>query len=109
MSEVEVGENANGSSIRLKVKSADYEINRPALVLLLMGAAGGLVTVIWPLAPKRLLGFVPLGIVLMIGAWLLVASRVRSAGPREFLENVAEIAEEVDEVDEPPSAIEPTS
>lgn len=93
LADVEVVEDATGCTIHLRSQSTDYEVNRPALVLLVMGAVGGLVTVIVPFAPIRLLGFLPLGIVMMIGAWLLVASRLRYDDPKEFLEVVAEIAE----------------
>lgn len=101
LSDVEVVEDATGCTIHLRSQSTDYHVNRPALVLLVMGAVGGLVTVIVPLAPEQLIQFLPLGIVMMIGAWLLVASRLRYDGPKEFLEVVAEIAEENLEVDVP--------
>ena len=55
---------------------------------------GGISAVLWPLFPERLLPFVPLGLVMAIGAWLLIVSRLRSAGPQDFLDTVAELAEE---------------
>ena len=99
LSDVEVTETGSGSSIRLHVESLDYRVNRAALFFLVMGALGALVVLLWPLAPA-LGGLVPFGVVMMIGAWLLVASRVRSAGPEDFLDTVAEIAEGDSSIDE---------
>ena len=54
-----------------------------AVVILLFGTAGALATMLWPFYP-RLLGLAPLGIVLSLAAWFLVASRLRSSGLEEF-------------------------
>ncbi len=40
-----------------------------------------------------MINFLPLAVVLLLGSWLLVASRLRTAGARDFLETVAELAE----------------
>lgn len=93
LARVEVRERAGGSEVRLQVDHADYEVNRPAVFFLALGAAGGLITILLPLYPKQLIAFLPLAVVLLLGAWLLVASRVRSAGPQDFLDMVAELAE----------------
>lgn len=88
-----------GSEIRLYIEESEYEVNRPAAVFLVLGALGGLVTVIWPLFPERMINFLPLAVVFLLGSWLLVASRLRTAGPRDFLETAAEIAEELVTID----------
>ncbi len=94
LARVEVQAAASGSEIRLTVEHAEYEVNRPALLFLILGALGGLITVLWPLFPEQMIGFLPLAVVMLLGAWLLVASRVRTAGPQDFLDTVAELAEE---------------
>ena len=99
LARVEVRSTRDTSEIRLTVEHAEYEVNRPALLFLVLGALGGLLTLILPLYPKQLIAFLPLALVLLLGAWLLVASRVRNAGPRDFLDTVAELAE-MDEADE---------
>ncbi len=93
LARVDATAEANGCSVELSVESADYEINRTAVLILSLGGLGGLALILWPLAPARLLGFVPLGIVFMVVAWLAVASKVRTAGVDDFLDTVAELAE----------------
>lgn len=90
---VEVRATPAGSEVQLHVEQTEYEVNRPAVLFLVLGALGGLVTVLLPLFPKQLINFLPLAIVLLVGAWLLVASRLRTAGPRDFLDTVVELVE----------------
>lgn len=87
----------DGSEIRLDVEEEEYEVNRPAALFLVLGAIGGLVTILWPLAPEQMLDFLPLAVVFLLGSWLLVASRLRTAGPRDFLDTVAELADSDEE------------
>ncbi len=98
LARVEVEETPAGSEMRLEVEREEYAVNHSAVLFLSLGALGALSLILWPLAPARIAGFVPLGLVFMIGAWLLVASRLRTAGPEDFLETVAELAE----YEEPP-------
>lgn len=91
---VEAKRGGAGTHLTLRVEDSAYEINRGAALFLAVGALGGISAVLWPLYPERLLPFVPLGLVMAIGAWLLIVSRLRSAGPEDFLDTVAEIAEE---------------
>ncbi len=93
LARAEVRSSSNGSTVQLHVEHAEYEINRPAVLFLALGAVGGLVTVLWPLFPERMINFLPLAVVLLLGAWLLVASRLRTAGAQDFLDTVAELAE----------------
>jgi hypothetical protein len=58
-------------------------------VVLAIGGAGGVSTLLWPFFP-HLLELVPLGAVVALGAWMLVVTRLRNSGPEEFLEAVAE-------------------
>lgn len=62
-----------------------------AVVVLLLSAAGALLTVVWPFFPG-LLPVAPFGALLALGGWFLVITRLRSSGPGEFLELLAEMA-----------------
>jgi hypothetical protein len=72
-------------------ESAEYRLQTAAVGLLSLGALGAIATVLWPFFPA-LLPLAPIGIVLGLGAWFLVLSRLHNSGPPEFLESVAEIA-----------------
>jgi hypothetical protein len=78
----------SASDAVLTVTETKLEINAPASVVLALAALGGVASVSWPWFP-RLLPAVPLGLVLAVGGWLLIASRLRSSGPGEFLAAVA--------------------
>lgn len=84
---------AGGCRLRLRVVSEVLKVNTAAAVVLLFGAVGGIVVVIWPLH-AALLALAPVGAVLALVAWLLVASRSRSYGPEELLGLVGELAED---------------
>jgi hypothetical protein len=91
-----------GSRLHLEVLDQALHVNRSAFVILLMGALGGVAAMLWPLlamvSPPHeddsLLGVAAIGAVLALLAWLMVASRARSAGPEELLQTVAEIVED---------------
>jgi len=107
---VEAKKSSAGTDLTLDVEDSAYRVNRPAAVFLSLGALGGIAAVAWPIYPEKLLPFVPLGLVMAIGAWLLVVSRLRTAGPDDFLDTVAELAEDDGEPDRephPPTPIEP--
>ena len=77
------------SRIRLEIVEELLSLNRGAVAVLALGALGGLLTIVWPLHPD-LLRLAPIGALLAVLAWLMVASRFRSEGPREFLESVVD-------------------
>lgn len=83
------------SELTFHVQESQYKLHIPALVVLLMGAAGGLILVAWPFFPV-LIGLTPAGLVLMFAAWFLVASRLKTRGPAEFFELLAEIQDSED-------------
>ncbi len=87
----------SGSRLTLEVADQTLQVNRSAVMILLLGALGGIVTMLWPLHDS-LLSFAPIGAVLALLAWLMVASRFRSHGPEELLATVEEIAVAGDEV-----------
>lgn len=83
---------AAGSVLVLRVEQTAYRLRTNAVVVLGIAAAGALTTVVWPLFP-RLLPLVPLGLVLAVGAWFLVITRLATSGPEDFLEVVRQAAE----------------
>lgn len=82
-----------GSVLHFAVEESQQAVNRPAFVVLLLGALGAGAATLWPLFPP-LLAFAPVGLVLAVAAWLLVASRLRTSGPEDFFELVASIGRE---------------
>ena len=84
---------SSGSRVIFRVEQRHFALQRAALAILALGAAGGITATLWPFFPA-LLGLAPLAVVLAIGAWILVASRLRTSTPDEFLELVASTPEE---------------
>ncbi len=70
----------------------DYHLETPAVAVLLLAGAGGLLAVGWPLFPRLLLPVAPLGAVLAISGWLLVLSRRRGKSPQDFFARLQAIA-----------------
>ena len=66
---------------------SELHLHRPAVAILALAAAAGLGTLLWPFFPV-LIRLVPAAILLSLSAWWLVVSRLRTAGPREFLDAV---------------------
>ena len=77
-----------GSRVTFRPAAQDYHLEASAVAVLVMAAAGALLTVAWPLFPGLLPG-APFGAVLAVAGWLLIASRLRAEGPAEFLASVA--------------------
>jgi hypothetical protein len=88
--ELRVESSPTGSLLSLCVQEGPAHLNRSATAVLVLGALGGLVVALWPFFPP-LLGLLPVGIVLLMVAWLLVASRLRSGDDADFLELVASV------------------
>lgn len=82
---------AAGTRITLEVETSDFRLNRSAVVVLLLGGVGGLTTAVWPFFPG-LLRLAPIGAVLALVAWLLVASRLRTSGIDDFVDLLSELA-----------------
>ena len=78
----------NGSRVVLRVDSSHYRLHWSALAILVLGAAGGIAATLWPFYPP-LLGIAPVAIVVALAAWILVASRLRTSTPDDFLEFMA--------------------
>lgn len=81
------GDTAEASQIAWHLLRAELHVHRPAVAILALAAAAGLGTLLWPFFPA-LIRLLPAAILLSLSAWWLVVSRLRTAGPREFLEAV---------------------
>lgn len=84
------GAGSGHSRGHLVVEEEHHWLNRPAVMILVLGAAGALAATLWPFFPK-LLAVAPLAVVLALVAWLVVVSRLTTSGPAEFLELVEDI------------------
>jgi hypothetical protein len=85
----EASERIGGSDLVLRMEEPRWSVDRPAVLMLLMGAASGLCAVLWPFFPP-LARFVPIGLVLGASVWLVVLSRLRHRGVVELLDDVEE-------------------
>jgi hypothetical protein len=84
---------ASGSRLVLTVEARSWRPRTHAVALLVLAAAGGLVTVLWPFFPG-LLGLAPMGAVLALSAWFLVISRLTTNSPEDFLALAVELGSE---------------
>jgi hypothetical protein len=78
-----------GTRLELRVVEQRWVLHRPAVGLLVVAGLGSLAAVAWPFLPA-LGGVVPLALVLAVGAWLGVLSRLRNRGLAELLAEVEE-------------------
>jgi hypothetical protein len=78
-----------GTRLQLRVVEQRWVLHRPAAGLLVVAGLGSLAAVTWPFLPA-LGGVVPLALVLAVGAWLGVLSRLRNRGLDELLAEVEE-------------------
>ena len=85
------------SALAFRIERIHYRLHLPAIVILLVGAAGGLLVVFAGFHPP-LFELAPAGTILCLAAWFLVVSKLRTRGSDEFLALVAELA-----ADEPPA------
>ncbi len=91
---VEIRDATDGSRVIFLPESSVYYVQTASVMVLLLAAAGGLLTLLWPFYPK-LIAVAPFGAILALGGWFLVVSRLRTSGPDEFLAAVAVAAEEL--------------
>lgn len=95
---VEISADDEGSELRFREERSELHLWAQAVVVLALGAFGGLMTVLWPFWPD-LLEVAPFGAVIALSAWLLVMGRLENRGAQEFLELVRAVAT-ADEEDE---------
>lgn len=81
----------DGTRLRFDVERSEYRLHVAALVVLLMGAAGALLTVLAPLFPP-LLELLPVGGLVMLLAWFLVLARIRNRNAVDFFALVEKAA-----------------
>ena len=79
----------DGTTLVVRVESSDYHLQTAAVTILGIGGLGCLPLILWPLYPK-LLALAPVSLILIVVAWLVVASRLQNSGVEEFLDMVAE-------------------
>ena len=79
---------SGGTRLTYCVDASDYQVRKPAALMLLLAGLAAAVTLLAPLIPS-LLGLVPFGMLLCIAAWFLVIARLRNSGPEEFFEDLA--------------------
>ena len=79
-----------GSQLILRIEESHYKLNWTAVLILLFGAFGGVCVALWPLS-QMLMKLAPVGVLLVLAAWFLVASKLRTSGPDDFLELAAQI------------------
>ncbi|MEM1180910.1 MAG: hypothetical protein AAGM22_21375 [Acidobacteriota bacterium] len=84
---VEVEEQSDGSAVRFEVDRGEVKADRGSVLILLVGAFGGLVMLLAPFIPA-LWALVPVALLLGFSAWFMVVARLRSAGPAEFFAQV---------------------
>jgi hypothetical protein len=89
--EVSAQRSGKGAEVVFHVDKSHDQIHVAALVVLLMGALGGLLLVAWPFYPV-LIPLTPAGLILSLAAWFLVSSRLRTHSPGDFLELIVEIS-----------------
>ncbi len=104
----------NGTALVVQVESSHYRLQTTAVSILAAGGLGALALTLWPLYPP-ILALAPVALILIVVAWLVIASRLQNSGVEEFLELVGsaaaegadEGAEEGDKQAPPAAAIEP--
>jgi len=77
-----------GTTLVFRTESSDYSLKRGAVAMLGVGGLGAVALILWPLFPQ-LLALAPMALVFAIIAWLVIASRLQSAGVEDFLQLAA--------------------
>lgn len=78
----------DSTTLVVRIESSDYHLQTGAVTILGIGGLGCLPLILWPLYPK-LLALAPVSLILIVVAWLVVASRLQNSGVEEFLDMVA--------------------
>ena len=89
--EVRVERAGAGSTVSFRADDTVFYVQTAAVGILVLAAAGGVLTVIWPFVPA-LLPLAPLGGIVALSGWFLVVSRLTTSTPDDFLRLVAEVA-----------------
>ncbi|HVS02524.1 MAG TPA: hypothetical protein VMT16_07125 [Thermoanaerobaculia bacterium] len=81
---LEAAPHPHGATVQVAVEEEIWRLHRPAAALLAAAAAAAVAGVLWPFFPW-LAGLLPLALVLSLGAWFLVLTRLRHHGAEELL------------------------
>jgi fatty acid desaturase len=84
---VRVEATGEGASVIFRLEESDLYVQTASVMILLISVVGAVLAVLWPFFPK-LLPIAPFGVVLALGGWFLVLTRLRTSGPDEFLHMV---------------------
>lgn len=95
----------DATTLTVRIESSRYKLQNAAVSILALGGFGGLCLTLWPLYPP-LLALAPVALILLVVAWLVIASRLQNSGLEEFLELVESAESEVREP-HPVEAAEP--
>lgn len=82
----------SSTHLRLDAEREEYRVDHAAFAMLCLSGISAIPLLLWPFFP-RLLALLPIALVLAVGGWLLVLSRLQNQGPEEFLETVRHLAE----------------
>ncbi len=82
---------AHGSRVTLEPTEEWLTVHLPSVIILLIGALGGIGMVFWPFFP-RLTPVMPVAFLTTLGAWFLVASRLGQVGLAELAEAIRRAA-----------------
>ncbi|MCZ6728013.1 MAG: hypothetical protein O7A98_11750 [Acidobacteria bacterium] len=85
---MEIERHGAGCRVSLAVTAVAYSLNRVTVGILFLGACGAILLLLWPLFPS-LLGLAPLAALMAFTAWFLVAARLRTSSPQDYLDDLA--------------------
>jgi hypothetical protein len=89
--EIRVERAGGGARVSFRAEETVFYVQTAAVGILVLAAAGGVLTVIWPFFPA-LLPLAPLGGIVALSGWFLVVSRLTTSTPDDFLRLVSEVA-----------------
>lgn len=87
LGQVQIEKTDGGSRLVFTQEESIYRVQLAAASILALAACGAITILIAPLFPK-LLGLVPVSMMLCIGAWFFVVARLRNSGPEEFFDEL---------------------
>jgi hypothetical protein len=85
---VSIAPKGGGCRLSLEVTAAAYSLNWTAVIILAFGASAASVLLLWPFFPN-LLPLAPIAALLAFSSWFLVAARLRTSSPQDYLDDLA--------------------
>jgi len=77
-----------GCRVTLDVRAVAYRLNWTAFMILLFGGVSAVVLLLWPIFPP-LLQLAPFAALMAFSSWFLVAARLRTSDPQDYLDDLA--------------------